>query len=240
MKQEPIIESHQSGIKEDTLILIMSQALGEKDGLSFFNEIYRAGLAKNLSCILMAPIKFKHDAKYLHSQGFSDYFYKPLSKTKLVRSLNNALSHNQKHEKTEVTAKQELSLPSKARILVVEDTPINQLVVQGILESFNLTCDVAANGLEALAMMKNVDQLQPYDVVLMDCQMPVMDGYDATVAIRLGRAGENSTQIPIIAMTANAMKGDEEKCLASGMNDYISKPVDPMIIRDKLAKWLNG
>ncbi len=122
--------------------------------------------------------------------------------------------------------------------MLVEDTPINQLVVQGILGGLNLSCDVAGNGLEALDMMNKVDSLEPFDIVLMDCQMPEMDGYEATKAIREGKAGKASISIPIIAMTANAMKGDEEICLAAGMNDYISKPVDPMIIKQKLAKWL--
>ncbi|WP_156506568.1 response regulator, partial [Oleiphilus sp. HI0117] len=79
----------------------------------------------------------------------------------------------------------------------------------------------------------------PYNLIFMDCQMPEMDGYEATTAIRQGKAGENAKQLPIVAMTANAMKGDDDKCFAVGMNDYISKPVDAMIVQEKLNKWLH-
>jgi len=96
---------------------------------------------------------------------------------------------------------------------------------------------VANDGLEALEAVKNaVDE--PYDVVLMDCQMPNMDGYDATRAIKSGECGEYGKSLPIIAMTANAMDGDKEKCFASGMDDYLSKPIDATKLEMILRKYL--
>jgi signal transduction histidine kinase/ActR/RegA family two-component response regulator len=111
-------------------------------------------------------------------------------------------------------------LPSAIRVLVAEDNVINQRVAVRMLERFGCRVDVAANGNEAVEMI----QLLPYDLVFMDCEMPDMDGFEATAMIR---ANERITggRLPIIAMTAHAMEGDREKCLAAGMDGYISKPV---------------
>lgn len=124
------------------------------------------------------------------------------------------------------------------RILLVEDNPVNQLVASAMLAQIGLTCDQAGNGLEALAAMKQAPEDMPYHVVLMDCQMPEMDGYEASQEIRSGTAGERYLDIPIIAMTANAMKGDREKCLEAGMSDYISKPVHSDVLETVLGKYL--
>lgn len=127
-------------------------------------------------------------------------------------------------------------LPANSRILIVEDNAINQEVALNVLEDLDLKADVAENGQEALACLANADS--PYNLVLMDCQMPVMDGYEATASIRSGKAGPQNTDIVIIAMTANALRGDRERCLAAGMNDYMSKPVDFDVLQSLLLKWL--
>lgn len=121
---------------------------------------------------------------------------------------------------------------SQARILLVEDNVINQKLALALLKKQGLSAQVANNGQEALDKLA----LQPFDLVLMDCQMPIKDGFDATSQLR-ANAGINQ-QVPIIAMTANAMEGDEARCYAVGMNDYISKPVKPAILAEKLALWL--
>jgi CheY-like chemotaxis protein len=106
--------------------------------------------------------------------------------------------------------------------LVAEDNAINQRFVVRILEKENYRADVAGNGLEAVAAVARA----PYDLLLMDCQMPEMDGFEAAQAIRKTEAG-SERHIPIIALTANAMQGDRDRCLAAGMDDYLSKPVKP-------------
>lgn len=125
-----------------------------------------------------------------------------------------------------------------ARLLLVEDNPVNQMVAQALIDQLGLPCDMAGNGVEALEALRNSPEDMPYHVILMDCQMPEMDGYEATQRIRAGDAGQRYQEVPIIAMTANAMKGDEQYCLEIGMNDYISKPVHADVLADKLSKWL--
>ena len=125
---------------------------------------------------------------------------------------------------------------SYARILLVEDNQINQEVALGILETLGYQADVSANGLEALSALNLAPDDVPYDLVLMDCQMPEMDGYTATREIRTGKVP--NPDVPVIAMTANAMKGDREKCIAAGMSDYLSKPIDPQALAECLKKWL--
>ncbi len=128
--------------------------------------------------------------------------------------------------------------PASARILVVDDNDVNLLVAQSYLETFGLNVDVASRGMEAIELIKNASDFQPYTLVLMDCLMPEMDGYETTSQIRLGRAADANKQIPIIAMTANAMSGDREKCILSGMDDYMTKPVTKSSLRAVLRKWI--
>ena len=125
------------------------------------------------------------------------------------------------------------------RILLVEDNRINQVVANQILESFNLTCDVAENGAIALAKLKvSLKINMPYTCILMDCQMPTLDGYESTKRIRLGECGDLYKKVPIIAMTANVMDGDRDKCISVGMDDYIAKPIEKHLMLDVLKKWL--
>jgi len=121
-----------------------------------------------------------------------------------------------------------------ARILVVEDNRVNQLVAKGILSRFGIHVDFAANGQESLTSLQQL----PYDLVLMDCQMPVMDGYEASRQIRNSQSSVLNQKIPIVAMTANNMQGDKEKCLQAGMNDHISKPINPAKLQEALQQWL--
>ncbi len=121
-------------------------------------------------------------------------------------------------------------------ILVVDDNEINQVVAESLLQAFGINTVVAANGQEAIEKLKNND----IDLVFMDCQMPVMDGFTATQQIRLGEAGQTVSTIPIIAMTAGAMSTDKEQCLKSGMNDYLTKPFTPERIEEMVHTWLTS
>jgi PAS domain S-box-containing protein len=120
------------------------------------------------------------------------------------------------------------------RILVAEDNIINQQVALGILQKLGYRADAVANGKEAVASLQRI----PYDLVLMDCQMPEMNGYEATACVRDPHSGVCNSQIPIVAVTAHAMTGSREKCLTAGMNDYITKPIKPLALAAVLRKWL--
>lgn len=130
--------------------------------------------------------------------------------------------------------------PNNTRILLAEDNAINQEVIVNLLEGLNLTVEAVDNGRVALERLREAAPERPYSLVFMDCQMPEMDGYQAAQAIRAGDAGEIVRSIPIIAVTANAMKGDKEKCLAAGMSDYIAKPVEPEALFKTLTLWLGN
>jgi PAS domain S-box-containing protein len=122
----------------------------------------------------------------------------------------------------------------EVQILLAEDNITNQKVALGILNKMGLKVDAVADGYQAITALESAH----YDLVLMDCQMPKMDGYEATRAIRNKQHNIINSQVPVIAMTAHAMQGDREKCLEAGMNDYLSKPVLPMALADILERWL--
>jgi two-component system, sensor histidine kinase and response regulator len=127
---------------------------------------------------------------------------------------------------------------SKYRVLLVEDNPVNQEVGRCTLDELGVSADIAENGSRALEMLNNTDTLNPYSLILLDCQMPEMDGYQVCKYIRKGRAGDIYRDVPVIALTANAMSGDKEKCMSAGMNDYLSKPFTPNELVEILRKWL--
>ena len=123
---------------------------------------------------------------------------------------------------------------SRGKVLIVEDNAINQKVALRLLSSLGYESELAANGQEAFEMT----QQGRYDVILMDCQMPVMDGYEATKAIR--RSAGASSQAPIIAVTANALPGERAKCLIAGMDDYVPKPVNKEALQSAIERWFPG
>jgi CheY-like chemotaxis protein/anti-sigma regulatory factor (Ser/Thr protein kinase) len=138
-------------------------------------------------------------------------------------------------ERSDVATKQNRVVQLNARVLLVEDNPINQMVAQKMLEKVGLKAVLANNGVEALKAL----QEQSFDLVLMDCQMPEMDGFDATREIRnLDIRTLYDQHLPVIAMTANVMSGDRERCLEVGMDDYIGKPVQRDHLEAVLRKWL--
>ncbi|MFD2166511.1 response regulator [Thalassotalea euphylliae] len=228
-------------------VAILDMQMPEMDGVALGKLLQREPRASITKLIMMTAIGDFNKASYYTELGFSAYFPKPVTPSDLHSALMLALDSEKiivaESDDTEVVDAEEKPISkssqsySAIKILLVEDNRVNQAVVQGVLGNVGAKADVAGNGVEALSALNNDQGTGKYDVVLMDCQMPEMDGYQATKAIRRGEAGEDYKDIPIIAMTANAMKGDEEKCLAAGMSDYMSKPVESEQLYQKLLQW---
>ncbi len=167
---------------------------------------------------------------------FDSIIFKPLKFRQIQLELSASL--NSINEKNHTEKKQDI-IESKShqniQILIVEDNLINQKVALALLNKFGYKAQTADNGLIALEKMKE----QKFDLIFMDFQMPELDGYETTGRIRNGQSGICSPKIPIIAMTANAMKGDQEKCLIAGMNDFLSKPIIPADLEELLEKWVD-
>ncbi|NJR21312.1 MAG: PAS domain S-box protein [Richelia sp. CSU_2_1] len=195
--------------------------------------------------VVMVSMTQLAEAKRLVNSGFSGYLTKPVKTHKLFDCLVNAIDPDAaSRNETTIAGDRELIANnqqlSNLRILLVEDTPINQKVGLNQLRVLGCAADVANNGEEALSMLA----LKKYDLVLMDCQMPVLDGYEATVRLRRREAADIADgkiqpqeKTIVIAMTANALKGDREKCLAAGMDDYISKPIAIEQLKSILENW---
>ena len=165
----------------------------------------------------------------LQDLGFAAYATKPIRNNELKAVLSLALTELDGAESalrpivTRHTARETLNqiASNNARILLAEDNITNQHVALGILKKRGLRVDAVANGAEALKALETI----PYELVLMDMNMPMMDGLEATRQIRNPQSNVPNHKIPIIAMTASAMKGDRERCLEAGMNDYLAKPI---------------
>lgn len=184
--------------------------------------------------------------KYLNEQIVT-YLCNPMSlegllaALKIVNQAENPLSqlstkHSQSVEHSDWDLKNHFN-NTPPKLLLVEDNKINQMVAQGIIAEFGLKIDIASDGQQAIEVLK-ASKSFTYDLIFMDCQMPRLDGYQTTEMIRAGYTGKEYQHVPIIAMTANAMVGDREKCLASGMSDYISKPLEPDDIKRALLRAL--
>jgi signal transduction histidine kinase/CheY-like chemotaxis protein/HPt (histidine-containing phosphotransfer) domain-containing protein len=190
------------------------------------------GLAAPPHLVMVTAYGREEVLKQAEEASFDNVLIKPVTPSMLFDSAVQALSSD--HEKThEVEASPDRTLDSfrGARVLLVEDNDLNQEVAMGLLETTGLSIDVAENGEIAVRMVNEHD----YDLVLMDMQMPVMDGIAATQAIR---SNPRFRTLPIVAMTANAMEGDREKCLQAGMNDHVSKPIDPDLLYAAVKRWV--
>ncbi len=217
------------------------------DGETLGRVIQADAKLRNTRMVLLTSLGVRGDVNRLTAIGFAGYLKKPVRFQELRDVLALALgkpeteTRPQQFFATRHTVRE--TLPHfhdrKVRILVAEDNITNQQVALGILKKMGLTADAVADGREVLEALK----ILPYHLVLMDVQMPEMDGLEATRRIRrqeadLRRQVEGSQRMPIVAMTANAMEGDREKCLEAGMDDYLSKPISPHALAEVLGKWL--
>ena len=173
------------------------------------------------------------------SYGINEYLVKPISSSKLLDSIISAKNRTSPTRESHVVEETKISLGfdkiAGARILLVEDNSINRLVAGEILESSGFNVEYAKNGKIAIEMVNKQKEDNPYNLIFMDLQMPELDGYEATKGIR---QIENAKSTPIIALTADAVTGTKEKCLKSGMNGFISKPLEPDQVFKTLVEWI--
>ena len=259
-------EKHAKKQGEAFDIALINKQLPDINGVELGELLRSKQNSKNIPLAIMTNLGTKDDANYVSSLGFSGYFTKPIIADDLITTLSFILqcgdlatpTLNQATRLSNIksdikTTKASMSLESNLskledtesdkiksvnnyKILLVEDNKVNQQVAEFMLTKLGYEFEVAENGLEAVNILSNKQDY--FDLILMDCQMPEMDGYEASRQVREGDAGKLNQTIPIIALTANAMEGDKEKCLAAGMDGYLSKPIQLAKLKIVLEEYL--
>ena len=223
-------------------IALLDHFMPEMDGESLCRKIKAEPQFKELILVMLTSAGSRGDAEHFKGLGFAAYMHKPIKQSLLLDCLRIVTGQSASAEKEttdQIVTQHSITEDQKQRIriLLAEDNVVNQKIALAVLQNkLGYRTDAVANGKEAVESLERFD----YDLVLMDCQMPVMDGYEATRTIRNLNSNVRNHNIPIIAITANVMKGDREKCLAAGMNDYMTKPINKNELADALKRNLSN
>ena len=213
-------------------IALLNMQMGEIKGEQLGRRIKQESDLATTHLILLTPQGLHVSREKMQEAGFIAHINKPINQSELYNTLlkvtGSSCAQPTNHLETKETPQFD------ARILVVEDNSVNQVVASGILNKFGVHVDLVEDGQEAIQALEQ----RPYDLVFMDCQMPILDGYQATQQIRDPLSNVKNRAIPVVAMTANAMQGDRDLCLSAGMDDYITKPVSWTKIERMLKRWL--
>jgi signal transduction histidine kinase/DNA-binding response OmpR family regulator len=237
-----LLEAVQSG--DPFRIALLDQAMPDMDGMELGRLIKAEPLLKSTLMIMVTSLARRGDVAVLDQIGFAGYLPKPVRQAQLygcmelvlIRDVDPHYEATQQPHSIITRHTVAESGHQGIRILLAEDNAINQRVAQHMLRTLGYKTDVVADGLEALRALELID----YDLVLMDCQMPEMNGFEATVAIRDAGSNVLNHRVPIIAMTANASQEDRNKCIEIGMDDYLSKPVHKEDLAEIIAKWFSN
>lgn len=222
--------------------VVFDMHMAEMDGLAFAHEIKSDPLVSKAGLIMMTSLGEQLDDEKVRASGVGAYLAKPVEQSELFDCLTAVLARGAAHvaaaaAEKPVQPRPDVVIPSGQRsafeILLAEDRPLNQKLTLSQLRALGYTADVASNGEEVLQAVSR----KAYDLILMDCQMPIVDGYQATADIR-SREASTKRHTAIVALTANALQGDREKCLAAGMDDYLSKPTKQEELDAVLSRWL--
>jgi CheY-like chemotaxis protein len=204
-------------------LAILDMQMPEMDGLALAGELKAIVAVQSMPLVLVSSVAHRMNESEI--ARFAARLTKPVKTAQLRAALCKVvrIMAGVEDEKTHAAVKSEHNIDRQRRlkVLMAEDNPINQKVALRMLTKLGYRADAVADGLEVLKALERIR----YDVILMDCQMPEMDGYEATRQIRLREQEEGRAPVHIIAMTAHALQGDRELCLAAGMNDYLAKPV---------------
>jgi CheY-like chemotaxis protein len=211
-------------------LALLDMQLPDMDGIALARTIKADPLLAPVRLVLMSLFGQCDDSVW--EAGIALHLHKPVRQSALYDVLLAAMGKTC----APMSASPEEALPAvlQGYILLVEDEPINRRVIQAMLNRLGLLIDCANNGQQALTAIAH----HHYDLVLMDCQMPDMDGFETTRRLRQQEQQQNVARLPIIAMTANAQRGDRERCLATGMDDYVTKPVERTVLVQVLSRWL--
>ena len=226
---------HQAGHDDDPFVVaVVDFEMPGTDGLELARSIMEDPLTADTRIVLLTALGHRGEAKTAQQAGVDAYLTKPVHQESLYDCLATVMGLASSSEPPAPMVTRhtlaEAGARDRAHVLVVEDDTVNQKLAVITLESLGYRVDVAGNGLEAVEAVARV----PYAAVLMDCQMPEMDGYDATRQIR----AQNTDRVPIIAMTANAMKEDQARCLEAGMDAFVTKPVRTEVLAGVLKRWI--
>jgi len=216
-----MVQAKQAG--ETFRVALIDTCMPDMDGFALAERIKHDPELEGIPILMLTSSGLRGDAARCQKLGIAAYLVKPVRQAELVEAILSLLGQAPQ-ERAEVITRHSLrETRRKVRILLAEDNPMNQTLVVGLLGNAGHNVVVAGNGKEALATLAKAGP-EAFDLVLMDVQMPEMDGFEATAVIRKKEMG-TGIHLPIIAMTAHAMKGDRERCLAAGMDDYLSKPI---------------
>jgi two-component system, sensor histidine kinase and response regulator len=202
-------------------LIIVDRQMPEMDGFALVQQIQKRQDLAGVTIMMLTSVGRLGDAARCRQLGLSAYLVKPVRQAELLETICRVFRESPEREPPNVLTRHTLSEDRKRlRILLAEDNHVNQVLAARLLEKRGHTVTIVSNGRQALAELEK----ESFDLVLMDVQMPEMDGFEATAAIR-AKESSGRSHIPILAMTAHALKGDEERCLAAGMDAYISKPI---------------
>ncbi len=214
-------------------LAILDMHMPKMDGLQLARSIHSQPLLAGTRLMMLTSTYSNADHQARQDAGILRHINKPIRRADLFRVVGSVLAASPSTSDSPQPQAGVAQLHDRRAVLLVEDNPVNQQVAQAMLTKLGMPMSLASNGEEALEQVKVND----YDLILMDCQMPVMDGYEATAAIRRLPGGRGA-HLPIIALTANAMQGDRQRCLEAGMDDFLSKPYSLAQLQAALARWL--
>ena len=220
--------------RNDTFdLIILDMHMPNMDGLQFAQHVVNDPAISGTPTIMLSSVCDVGTTEELTAVGIGCSLSKPARQAELLNAIQSTLFGQQAEPKKKSSGTVKYAEALGADILLVEDNPINQEVAKGMLDTLGCRVSVAEDGLEALSLLDE----KHFDLVLMDCQMPRMDGFTATGKIR-SNENDASTRLPIIALTANAMSGDKERCIAAGMDGYLGKPIAIDALRNALLEHL--